>query len=174
MRKSVLSALIITVVSAAILTTATMASQSRRFSAILSGFQEAPSVYTRGNGSFTAYLDSHDTLSYTLEYRDLEGESTQAHLHFARVGVNGGIIAFLCQTDDFPDPTDLAPHCASEVSGTLTSANIIGPDGQGISAGDFSALVTAMRSRAVYVNLHSTVFAAGELRGQVVDADDAP
>ncbi len=43
-----------------------------------------------------------------------------------------------------------------------------------VSAGDFSALVTSMRSRAVYVNLHSTAFATGELRGQAVDADDAP
>ena len=48
---------------------------------------------------------------------------------------------------------------------------MIGPGGQGIAAGEFAELVRAMRAGATYVNIHTTAFPGGEIRGQVSDDD---
>jgi hypothetical protein len=39
--------------------------------------------------------------------------------------------------------------------------------GQGIAAGDFAELVRAIRAGKAYVNVHSSVFPGGEIRGQL-------
>ena len=76
---------------------------------------------------------------------------------------------FLCQTTANPDPTGLAPTCpqSGTVKGLIQAANVIGPTGQGISAGELAELVDAIRFGVAYVNVHSTVFPGGEIRGQL-------
>ena len=44
---------------------------------------------------------------------------------------------------------------------------MIGPAGQGISSGEFAALLEALRSDVTYVNVHSMDRPAGEIRGQI-------
>ena len=103
-----------------------------------------------------------------LSFRDTTGTVTQAHIHLGRTAVNGGIIAFLCS--NLPDPPAGTPACPAEgeVTGTITPAGIIGPSGEGIAAGEFDELVTAIRAGAAYVNVHTTTFPGGEIRGQIV------
>jgi hypothetical protein len=38
---------------------------------------------------------------------------------------------------------------------------------QGINPADLGALITAIRSGDTYINVHSTTFPSGEIRGQV-------
>lgn len=136
----------------------------------LHGFQEVPSISTTARGSFTAYInDAAGTIHYVLRYDALQGQVLQAHIHLGQRSANGGVSVFLCQTATNPDPTGLAPTCSmppARVSGTLTAANIVGPAGQGIAAGEFAELVKAIRAGAAYVNVHSTTFPGGEVRGQ--------
>lgn len=92
---------------------------------------------------------------------------TQAHIHFGQFAVNGGISVFLCS--NLTDPPPGTPACPNSgtVSGTLTAASVIGPAGQGIAAGEFEELVEAIDAGIAYVNVHTTMFPTGEIRGQL-------
>jgi len=58
-------------------------------------------------------------------------------------------------------------------TGTITAADVIGPVGQGIAAGEFAELLTALRAGKTYVNVHTTRFGAGEIRGPVRTDDES-
>jgi hypothetical protein len=75
--------------------------------------------------------------------------------------VNGGVAAFLCGG---PKP---ACPASGTATGTITAADVIGPGGQGIAAGQFAELVRMMRAGVTYVNVHTSMFGGGEIRGQV-------
>jgi hypothetical protein len=53
------------------------------------------------------------------------------------------------------------------VTGTITPANILGPAGQGIAAGEFDEFIAAMRAGVTYANVHTAQFPGGEIRGQI-------
>jgi hypothetical protein len=103
-------------------------------------------------------------LTYTLTYRDLRGTSTTgAHIHFGNDGTNGGVIAFLCGGGDAPPCTSVA----GSISGSIGMAQVMGPSGQGIDAGEFEELLAAIRAGAAYVNVHTDLHQGGEIRGDV-------
>ena len=108
-------------------------------------------------------------MEYALAYSNLEGGVTQAHVRFGRTGTNGGIIVFLCQNGINQDPARRAPVCPQEgsVEGLITEDNILGPARQGIEPGAFREFVQAVLAGAAYVNVHSTKFPRGEIRGQI-------
>jgi hypothetical protein len=137
----------------------------------LHGFEEPPAVSSTGSGEFRARIN-HDGTSfeYELSFEDLEGDVTQAHIHVAQKGVNGGISVWLCGTTDFPGPAG-TPSCGGPRSGSVnrmvTADDVIGPAGQGVAAGEFEELLTAMRAGVTYANVHSTRNPGGEIRGQI-------
>jgi hypothetical protein len=154
----------------------------------LSGYNEVipagGAVSTAARGKFKAEIDE-DTqeIKYELSYQDLVAEVTQAHIHFGQRHTTGGITAWLCQTAGTPAPeavratTPTCPSPEGTVEGTIIAAEVIGPAGQGIAAGEFVELVRAIRAGATYANVHSAgAFSSGEIRGQiksiVVDDDD--
>jgi CHRD domain len=154
-----------------LLASATMA-KADQIGALLTGYEESPSVSTTASGEFTATVaPDGETIDYTETYSGLQGTVTQSHIHVGQLGVNGSIVIFLCQTADNPDPTGLAPECPQEgtVSGTITTANVIaGSDAsQQLAAGDLAAVVTAIRAGAAYVNVHTDLSPGGEIRGQI-------
>src|SRR5690349_11801801 len=155
------------------------------FHATLQGINETPGpVATQATGSFQATLSADGTtLSYTVTYNNLNAQVTQSHIHFGLPKETGGVMVFLCQTTNGPAPaTDPGvPTCpdttSGTISGTITVANVVGPNSQGITPGvDFEKVVQAMRSRLAYVNVHSTRSPVGEIRGVVHvgdgDSDD--
>ena len=131
------------------------------FTARLSGYTEVPAVSTTGQGSFVARLHE-GRLRYELTYFGLEGTAAMAHIHLGRPATEGGVIAFLCGGGSAPD-------CPAEgsVSGVITADDVIGPDTQGIDAGEFRELVRALRANATYVNVHTDLWPDGEIRGEV-------
>ena len=135
----------------------------------MTGYQEAApaGVSTVATGSFEATIDEDaQTIDYTLSYSGLEAPVLFAHIHFGNRFTSGGVSAFLCGGGGKPD-------CPQEgmVTGTVTPADVSGPVGQGIAAGEFVELVRAMRAGMTYANVHSTKFPNGEIRGQINDAN---
>jgi hypothetical protein len=57
------------------------------------------------------------------------------------------------------------------VEGDVTPADVIGPNGQGIEPGSFQEILRAMRAGHSYVNIHTTRWPGGEIRGQINDED---
>src|SRR5262249_59879635 len=93
-----------------------------------------------------------------------------------------GIMVFLCgpaagAQGGPPAGTPNPPACpdtnTGTVTGSLTAANVIGPNAQGITPGtDFAKVVQALREGAAYVNVHSARSPRGEIRGQVRGAEE--
>ncbi|HSD73803.1 MAG TPA: CHRD domain-containing protein [Steroidobacteraceae bacterium] len=136
----------------------------------LAGFSEVPlTLSTPGRGRFHAVIDEEEqTITFRLTYGGLEGDVTQAHIHFGKVFIAGGISVFLCSNlGNGPAGTQACPAQNGEVTGTLTPDSIIGPAGQGIAAGEFAELLAAIRAGNTYANVHSTKYPGGEIRGQI-------
>ena len=135
------------------------------FKARLTGAQEVPPVASPGTGRVTFQLSEDGSkLRFRLTAQGLTNRITQAHIHLAPRGVNGGIVAFL-----FPlTETGVNPE-GFEVAGTLTKEDLIG----GLKDKPLSSLVEAMRSGGAYVNIHTVVHPGGEIRGQIQLRDDS-
>jgi len=139
--------------------------RSKVFKAHLNGYQETPSISSSGVGEFRAWLVAPEKIHYVFKYADLEGgTSLFAHVHFGQFSVAGGVSFFLCGGSTKPDP---CPNITGAVEGDVTPADVIGPNGQGVEPGSFQEILRAMRAGQAYVNIHTTRWPAGEIRGQI-------
>ncbi|WP_200211053.1 CHRD domain-containing protein [Micromonospora coerulea] len=136
----------------------------------LTGYNETPlALSTTGDGQVQVHFDEgRQEISYELSYTSLEGTVTQAHIHLGSPSQSGGISVFLCSNlGNGPAGTQVCPPAPATISGTLRPADVIGPAGQGIAAGEFAELINAMRVGTTYVNVHSTKYPGGEIRSQL-------
>jgi hypothetical protein len=137
---------------------------------VLSGYYEVPlALSTTGHGEFRAKIsDQTQEIAYELSYANLEGTVTQAHIHLGSRSQAGGIFVFLCTNlGNGPAGTQACPAAPATITGIIRPADIIGPVAQGISAGEFDEVIQAIRAGATYVNVHSTLYPAGEIRSQI-------
>ncbi len=77
-------------------------------------------------------------------------------------GQNGGVVVWLYPS---APPPQLIPGRTNGTlaTGTITDANLVGSlAGQGLAA-----LLDAMEAGNTYVNVHTTAYPAGEIRGQI-------
>jgi len=155
---------------------------TKSFHAALSGYPETPAISTTGFGEFSAKLDDKaatPTIHFVFTYSNLEGQNVAggkilfAHVHFGQTGVAGGVSYFLCDNSAVPVAQSCPNNAVSgTVSGDITAANVIGPNGQGIEPGSFDEIVQAMQAGKAYANIHTTRWPAGEIRGQINSNDD--
>ena len=117
-----------------------------RLTGALAAANETPATkgdVSAARGTFTATLTKSATgatMAWRLEFSNLSGPATAAHIHVAARGVAGPVRVPLC-----------AP-CSSGVSGT---ANID------------AAVLEAIQNDRAYVNVHTALNPAGEIRAQV-------
>ena len=132
---------------------------------LLSGNETPLTLSTVGTGAFGAVLDASETsLAFQLHYRDLVGgDVIGAHIHLGRSAITGGIMIHFCGTGGKP----ACPSSPNVVSGTVTAADVVAVTAQGVVAGDFSQVVRALRRGDAYVNVHTTTYPGGEIRGPV-------
>jgi CHRD domain-containing protein len=137
---------------------------SGKVSAHLDGYQETPlSINTTGSGRFTATISSNQ-ITFRLDYSNLSGPPSMAHIHFGQRHTTGNVVAFLCGGGSKP----ACPATPSgSVTGTIVPADVLAIPAQGFNAGDFASLVRAIRAHATYANMHTAKFPSGEIRGQI-------
>ncbi|MGH7335259.1 MAG: CHRD domain-containing protein [Candidatus Rokuibacteriota bacterium] len=175
--------------------TAGQTDDNRHLHSTLSGFNEVHgpgigAIFSTGSGQIKLKTDKQDReIHFELTYAFPDASDTpvagtqfvnQAHLHFGQKHTTGGITVWLCKSEDVLVPPQAAdsPTCLSPsgtVKGIIRPQNVIGLAGQGLPGGEdgFDALLAALRTGAVYANVHTDRFGAGEIRGQLDhDHDD--
>ena len=112
----------------------------------LSGAEEVPARATPGTGFASITLNvGQRMVCWELSWSNLLAPATAAHIHFAPVGVNGGVVVPLAVT---PTTTGYSSGCQENVNAALIQAIIDFPE-------------------RYYVNVHTSVFPGGEIRGQL-------
>ncbi len=112
------------------------------FHTILSSSNEVPARVSAGYGDASGFFDNDSKiLTLTINYVGLRAPLTAWHIHKAAAGVNGGVV-FNFGT---PQPSGFiytsAPFTAEQEADLMNGVN--------------------------YVNLHTSIFPGGELRGQL-------
>lgn len=138
----------------------------------MSGLQEAPVNNSSGSGTVLVNIDtSLHTMRVRATFTGLTGNSTAAHIH-GPTPVPGGTAGVATTTPSFVgfplgvtsgsmDQTyDLT--LTSSYNGTFVTAN------GGTAAGAELALLNSLAAGTSYFNIHSTSFAAGEIRGFLI------
>ena len=152
-----------------------LADRDMEFKARLKGVNEVPSFSTGASGRFELELDRRTGEGkWKLRYEGLEGNVLQSHIHFGQRGTSGGISVFLCTNlgNSPPNGAQACPASPAKLEGSFTAADVIGPAGQGIAAGELDELIRAIRQGSTYVNVHTSLVPSGEIRGQIKAEDD--
>ena len=134
----------------------------RTFVATLSGAEEVPPAATRARGQAWFRLSADGSeVEYRLIVANIENV-TMAHIHLASAGMNGPVVAWLYPAG--PPPTLIPGRYQGVLAeGTITNTNLVGPLA-GLSLED---LVTELAAGNAYVNVHTSQFPPGEVRGQI-------
>jgi hypothetical protein len=135
---------------------------SHQFIAPMSGAQEVPAADTRARGQTTFRLSADGLeLSYRLVVANLH-DVTMAHIHRAPAGVNGPVVVWLYPSEPHEQ---LIEGRSSGVlaTGTITADDLVGQ----LAGGTVEDLVALMRAGETYVNVHTSAYPGGEIRGQI-------
>ena len=155
------------------------ASQAQVFLANLSGPNESPSNTSAGTGNAVVTLNqSANTMHVQVTFTGLSAPTTASHIHSATAlpltgtaGVATSVPTFTLfplgvtsgtydNTFNMLDPASYNPAFVTANGGTAASAE--------------TALFTGIRSGEAYLNIHTTAFPAGEIRGFLVQAVPEP
>lgn len=130
---------------------------STLLTATLTTAQEIPSpaaaTPTTAVGAAVLLFDpATSTLNFTVAYKGLSGAATAAHFHNGAAGAAGPVVQTICGA---PGPA-LLGACSTGNDGFLTGT-------WAVPAG----LVPALLAGGLYVNVHTGLNPAGEVRGQI-------
>ncbi|MBX2997992.1 MAG: CHRD domain-containing protein [Caldilineaceae bacterium] len=135
---------------------------NRNFVAHLTGGQEMPPASTRAQGQAIFHVSKDgDAIDYKVIVANIQNV-TMAHIHLAPAGANGPVVVWLYPSGP---PAQLIPGRSNGIlaQGTITAADLVGP----LAEQTLDALLDAMIAGGTYVNVHTSQFPAGEVRGQI-------
>jgi hypothetical protein len=133
-----------------------------RWNTHLTGDNENPANDSRAQAQANFKLSSDgSSLAYKLNVANIENV-TQAHIHMGSPTANGPIVAWLYPS---APPLQLIPGRSSGTlgEGTLTAGSLVGP----LTGQPLSVLLDAIDSGNAYVNVHTSQFPPGEIRGNL-------
>lgn len=136
--------------------------QPQNFRAHLSGAEEVPAVSTVAQGQATFQLGANGTsLRYRLNVANIENV-LMAHIHVAPRNENGPIVVWLYPSA--PPPQLIEGRFQGVLAaGVIRDSDLVGRlDGQTLAD-----LIDEINAGNAYVNVHTTQFPSGEVRGQI-------
>lgn len=131
----------------AVLLSSSVALADTRYSAVLTGAQEAPPNATPALGNGTLILNTaENSVTVSADYFNLSGPPTVAHVHGPA------------------DPGASAPPIITLSPLPGTSTGVIAPQVQAVTPGE----VADIKAGRWYFNIHTMNFGGGEIRGRIV------
>lgn len=165
--KILFSAILVLTITLSVLITVSIADQAYAkkypYRAPLSGQNEVPPVETSATGEGEFTVPANGTIKYKVNVTGISN-ATGAHIHMAKAGENGDVIADLLRT---PTSKDKDTAYGMIFRGNLTDSSLKGTM-EGKTIDDLAA---AMDSGETYVNVHTTEHPDGEIRGQISNTD---
>lgn len=140
------------------------------FSANLRGSEEVPPANTTGSGFAQVTLDdTAQTLRVVTSFANLIGLTTASHIHCCQpFGVNASVATTTPSFVGFPLGVS-SGSMDQTYDMTLTSSYRAGfiTDNGGTVGSAFSVLRTGLLASQAYLNIHTSAFPGGEIRGQL-------
>lgn len=132
------------------------------YTAKLDGASEVPRTPSKATAeaTFTVSPDG-GKIGYTVTVHDL-GDITMAHIHLGTVGKNGPVVVWLYPASGKPKLIKGREN-GELATGEITAASLQGPE----KDKPLSVLVKAIQAGDAYVNIHTVLHKAGEIRGQI-------
>jgi len=126
------------------------------YAAELRGANEVPPTGSSAFGSsFVTFDPINNNLTWEVNTSGI-ASPTLSHIHRGAAGVSGPVIINFA--------TSASQILNGRTSGTVSVASL--------GASDLTALASASTANGYYVNVHSVAFGAGEIRGQLVPANE--
>jgi hypothetical protein len=148
------------------------------YSVVLTGPSEAPANASPGTGTATVTLDDVlNTLSLSVSFAGLTGNTTASHIHCctAAAGAGTGGVATTTPTfAAFPLGVTSGTYSVTldETQASSWNAAYVTANG-GTTASAFAALQSGVNAGKAYLNIHTTTFGGGEIRGFLVPVPEA-
>lgn len=139
---------ILTLITLLLITQYTFSQNSIMFTAKIDGSQEVPAVTTTATGTGTFILSANGTqLTYNITVNGLSGSITGSHFHNAAAATSGGVVRAI----SFSGNTASGIWTSTDANQPLTDL-----------------LLSELLKGKLYVNVHTSANAGGEIRGQVL------
>ena len=113
-------------------------------------------INSTATGTATLTLTGNDTLTYTVTVANLTAAATASHIHVGTAAVSGPVV------NGFVVNAGVTSGVVT--SGTIILSNLVAASGQ--ISGD--SLRVLLDNGNAYVNVHTSTYPAGEIRGQIV------
>lgn len=121
-------------------------------------------VVSSGTGTWTGTLNpSTNVLTWTMTFSGLTTNSTLSHIHAQ--APTSSTASVVLNFGTFPGSTISLGGTSGTASGSINLSTAVPGTGLTIS-GD--SLLKAINAGQAYVNVHTTQYGAGEIRGQIV------
>lgn len=129
------------------------------FTTSLKASNEVQEVISNAAGHASIKISNDEmSIHYKITAANIENVRA-AHFHIAPAGSNGGVVAFLYSNPVQPS----GPQNGVLAEGVITEADLI----NSLLGQPLSDLIDAIRAGNVYVNVHTSLFPGGEIRGQL-------
>jgi hypothetical protein len=148
------------------------------YSVVLNGASESPANASPGTGTATVTIDNVlNTLSLSVSFSGLTGTTSAAHIHCCTAVAGTATAGVATTTPSFAGfPLGVTSGSASftldeTLAGSWNAAYITANGGTTASA--FTALQSGINAGKAYLNIHTSTFGGGEIRGFLVPVPEA-